>query len=590
MSQLLTVIKDCRYRLILRTEESDNRPINSFRTYTSQAAQKLAIILHQIFKKPRKVQMNSLRQRTRLLLALTILLQCHCGKKQSEDHALHPKQPRAGGRLRLAAQSPSSLDPIRSQSYWESEIVLQLFDGLVRLDPSLNIVPAIAQDWSISPDGRVYQFDLRKGVRFHNGREVAAEDFVYSFSRLLDPKEESQDSHPYLRIRGASDLRQGKTSVVSGLRAIDQYHFQIILEHPYAPFLRLLALQPASVVPQEEFAPGKNFSQKPVGTGPFRLDSWASKSKIQLKANPDYFGGKPFLDELQIRTFAALSAKESYQEFLEGKLDLSFVPTERSLEAKNNPNWIYVSRPVLRFLYLGLNMNDPLMQNPDVRKAIYHAINKKEAVGQDLDYEVTHAILPFSLLGSKYSKQSDPYDPEVARQALKQLKLKRGKNVPLQLWHAYVSDSRTRLLSQISSELNAVGFDVELRLVSSMNELLTRIYSRQTQLFLLGEQIDFPDPDALFDRLFNSKSHGNPFGYHNPAVDRLLMEAQETLDDEQRARLYGEIEQMILADHAILPLACVKYSYVHSRRFRDLDVSVLGFQYLPFRQVWVQGE
>ncbi len=122
--------------------------------------------------------------------------------------------------------------------------------------------------------------------------------------------------------------------------------------------------------------------------------------------------------------------------------------------------------------------------------------------------------------------------------------------------------------------LNAVGFNVELRLVSSMNELLTRIYSRQTQLFLLGEQIDFPDPDALFDRLFNSKSHGNPFGYHNPVVDRLLMEAQETLDDEQRARLYGEIEQMILADHAILPLACVKYSYVHSRRFKDLDVSV----------------
>ena len=114
--------------------------------------------------------------------------------------------------------------------------------------------------------------------------------------------------------------------------------------------------------------------------------------------------------------------------------------------------------------------------------------------------------------------------------------MKRGKKVPLQLWHAYVSDSRTRLLSKISSDLNAVGFDVELRLVSSMNELLTRIYSGQTQLFLLGEQIDFPDPDALFDRLFNSKSHGNPFGYYNPVVDRLLMEAQSTLDDEQRAR------------------------------------------------------
>ena len=547
--------------------------------------------MHQIFKKPRKDQMNLPQLRARILLiTFAIFLQCECGKKQSEENLPLLRQPRPGGRLRLAAQSPSSLDPIRSQSYWESAIVLQLFDGLVRLDPSLNIIPAIAQDWSISPDGRVYQFDLRKGVRFHNGREVDAEDFVYSLSRLLDPREASQDSYPYLRIRGADDMRQGKTAVVSGLHATDKYHFEITLEHPYSPFLRLLALQPASVVPREEFSLGRNFSKRPVGTGPFFLESWNSESEIRLKANPDYFGGKPFLNELQIRTFPALSAKESYQEYLDGKLDLSFVPPESILEAKKDPNGIYVSRPVLRFLYLGLNMKDPLMQNPDVRKAIYHAINKKEAVGQDLDYEVTHAILPFSLLGSKYSTQSDPYAPEVAKQTLKQLRSKREKNVPLQLWHAYVSDSRTRLLSKISSDLNAVGFDVELRLVSSMNELLTRIYSGQTQLFLLGEQIDFPDPDALFDRLFNSKSHGNPFGYHNPVVDRLLMEAQSTLDDEQRASLYGEIERIILGDHAILPLACVKYSYIHSRRFKDLDVNVLGFQYLPFRQVWVQTE
>ena len=532
--------------------------------------------------------MNHSRLAVRTILVLTLLLQWHCGKKLSEDDNPHHKLPRSGGRLRLPAQSPSSLDPIRSKSYWESEIVLQLFDGLVRLDSSLNIVPAIAQDWSISPDGRVYQFDLRKGVRFHNGREVEAEDFVYSLSRLLDPKQESQDTHSYLRIRGTSERLQGKASVVSGLRAKDRYHFEITLEQPYAPFLRLLALQPATVVPHEEFAPGKDFSKRPVGTGPFRMDSWNPQSEIRLKANPGYFGGKPFLDELEIRTFPALSAKESYEEFLAGKLDLSFVPPERYLEAKNNPNWIYVSRPVLRFLYLGMNMNDPLLRESEVRKAIYHAINKKEVIGQDLDYEVTHAILPVSLLGSKYSMQTDPYAPEVARQALKHSKLSKEKLVPVQLWHVYVSDSRTRLLSRISSNLNAIGFNVELRLVSSMNELLTRIYSGQTQLFLLGEQIDFPDPDALFDRLFNSKSEANPFGYHNSGVDRLLMEAQATLDEEQRARIYGEIERRILDDYPILPLAAVKYSYVYSRRFQDLEVNILGFQYLPLQQVWEQ--
>src|SRR3990172_4307334 len=199
-------------------------------------------------------------QRILALLFLWSVLVLNCGKKPAELETRHSIQARPGGSLRLAAQLPSSLDQIQSQSYWESGIVLQLFDGLLRLDSSLNIVPGIAQDWSISPDGRVYQFALRRGVLFHNGREVVAEDFVYSFSRLLDPKWKSQDAHDYVRIQGAKELRQGKSSNVTGLHALDRYHLAIALDRPYAPFLRLLALQAASVVPREEVEQSTAFS------------------------------------------------------------------------------------------------------------------------------------------------------------------------------------------------------------------------------------------------------------------------------------------------------------------------------------------
>src|SRR5262249_6596716 len=111
--------------------------------------------------------------------------------------------PATGGELRLAAQSPESLDPILSKNYWEAEIVLQIFDRLVRFDANLNTVPALARDWSVSPDGKIYTFSLRPGVRFQHGRELAAQDFVYSLSRLLDPRWKSNDAQYYACIQGA---------------------------------------------------------------------------------------------------------------------------------------------------------------------------------------------------------------------------------------------------------------------------------------------------------------------------------------------------------------------------------------------------
>src|SRR5437867_10922150 len=122
---------------------------------------------------------------------VTLILAClylSCGREPKERPSGRGTSPVSGGELRLAAQAPESLDPILSNNYWESEIVLQLFDGLVRFDANLNTVAALAQDWRVSPDGRTYVFSLRQGVRFHHGRKITAGDFVYSLTRLLDRK------------------------------------------------------------------------------------------------------------------------------------------------------------------------------------------------------------------------------------------------------------------------------------------------------------------------------------------------------------------------------------------------------------------
>jgi hypothetical protein len=114
-----------------------------------------------------------------------------CGKEAVQSPDNSGTRPQFGGSLRLAAQPPESLDPIHSKNYWESEIVLQLFESLLKFDSNLNIVPALAQNWQVSNDGMVYTFNLRKTARFHHGRAVTSQDVIYSLTRLLDPKQNS---------------------------------------------------------------------------------------------------------------------------------------------------------------------------------------------------------------------------------------------------------------------------------------------------------------------------------------------------------------------------------------------------------------
>lgn len=515
-------------------------------------------------------------------------LSTHCGKGAREQPAARELSPVRGGELRLAAQSPEALDPILSNNYWESEIALQLFDGLVRFDANLNTVAALAQDWRLSADGKTYVFTLRQGVRFHHGREVTAEDFVYSLTRLLDPKWKSNDAQYYGHILGAADFQAGRSKAVIGLQALNSSTLQIVLDQPYAPFLRLLAQQAASVVPKEKVENGQEpFGQHPVGTGAFRLERWSPGAEIVLAANPAYYSGQPYLDRIRITTLPALNARESFQLFSDGKLDVSFVPPERVSEAQRKHEWAFINRPVLRVMYLGMNVKDALLGDPGIRRAIALAVDKTRLFDGDLDHAITHGLLPQPLLGSAPNGYPDPFDPSSARDLLKE---RRKRSLKLQLWHAQVSQSRTVLLKRIASQLESVGFTVEVNTLSSMAELLNKIYSRKAQLFLLGEQLDYPDPDALLHRLFCSTSPANPFGYVNAKVDALLMEAQQAFDDNRRARLYREIEGMVLSDGPVVPLSIVRYSMARLARVQGLQVTPLGFQYLPLREVWLKTE
>jgi ABC-type transport system substrate-binding protein len=489
--------------------------------------------------------------------------------------------------LRIAAQTPESLDPIHSKYYWESEIVLQVFDGLLRFDQNLNLAPALAQDWQISSDGRVYTFRLRKGVRFHNGREVTGKDFVYSIARHLDPKSKSEDAEHFAKILGATEYRQGKTSTIPGLTSPDPYSLRIILEQTYSPFLRVLAQQSASVVPQEELEKQSvAFGRRPVGTGPYRFKGWDSTGEIFLSANPDYFEGRPYLDGISIKTLSEPNAQETFEDFRNGKLDISLVPNEHLETAQANKDWVFLSRSAFRFIYLGMNMRNRMMRDSNVRRAVHFSINKSEIMGKDPDFTIINHLIPLSLLGSNPSLGQDDYSVQAAQQALKHSQFFSNHPLKVSLWHATPTEERRKLLSRLAACLSAAGIEAEVKIASSVKQMLQKIYSGEAQLFLYGEAIDFPDPHALVNRLFNSRSEGNLFAYHNSDVDQLLLQGQTSAGDDLRALIYLQIEKRIMQDHIIVPLFSARNSFVSQSWIHGIELNSLGFQYMPFRKVW----
>ena len=192
-----------------------------------------------------------------------------------------PAEHQGGVYRRPLGNNPITLDPARLNDIYGRTVANQIFDGLVQLDKSLAVRPAIAETWRASRDGLVWTFTLRKGVRFHNGREVTADDFVYSFTRILDPATHSTGASFFSNIRGADAYLAGRAARVEGLRALDRYTLRIELAESRIPFVVNLAVGFAKVVPREVVQQlGAHFGLQPVGTGPFKFVDWSPNTRI----------------------------------------------------------------------------------------------------------------------------------------------------------------------------------------------------------------------------------------------------------------------------------------------------------------------
>jgi peptide/nickel transport system substrate-binding protein/oligopeptide transport system substrate-binding protein len=190
----------------------------------------------------------------------------------SMGEARDKEVPFQGGVYRRPLESmPRTFDPALARDIYSITIIQQLFDGLIQIDQNLNVIPAIAKSWKISPDGLTYTFFLREGVKFHNGREIVAEDFVYSFTRMADPKNKSPATHLLEKVVGFIELQEGKTNYLKGLKSVDQHTFEIRLSDPFYPFISVLGTFHFKVVPKEEIEKWIPFFLNPSGQAPINF-------------------------------------------------------------------------------------------------------------------------------------------------------------------------------------------------------------------------------------------------------------------------------------------------------------------------------
>jgi oligopeptide transport system substrate-binding protein len=491
---------------------------------------------------------------------------------------------------------PATLDPARISDIYGLSVAQQLFDGLVQFDQTLTITPALAQFWKASRDGLTWTFTLRKGVKFHHGREVTAEDVAYSLTRILDPAVKSGSADLFASIKGAQDFREGKAKQVSGLTVLDRYTVQVVLTEALVPFVSVLAVGHAKIVPKELVEQqGEAFGAHPIGTGPFKFVRWERAKEIVLVANPDYFDGPPKLSRVLYRIFRGEEFDTMFEQFEQGNLDDTPMPAQeyrRALTTATTAHYIHVKRPMFSVRFYGLNTRIKPLDDRRVRQALIYAVDR-EALVADV-YRDRHilarGILPPGMMSFDPKLKGYAYDPGRARELLAQAGYPGGRGLPpIPIWSSVRHQKLLQEHEQIKKYLAAVGIHAEFHYETNWPSFSARLAQGQFPIFLYAWSADVPHPDNFLFKLFYSRSPRNFTGYSNQAVDDLLLQAKRERDLQRQTDLYRQAEQVVLDDAPIIPVWHYAYERLFQPYVRSVEVNGLGDPYIPLKKIWLDS-
>jgi len=477
--------------------------------------------------------------------------------------------PVRGGRLTVAIRvNPSSLDPVLARSGDDRHTLFQINEGLVTLDEKLNIVPALAESWSI-PDPRTVVFKLRRGVKFHDGTDFNARAVQQHFDRVRDPATRSPWGADYKDIE----------AVV----AVDDFTVKFALKAPSAPLLANLAdmggLIPSPAALQKF---GKDYGRHPVGTGPFQLVEWVQDDHLLLRRNPQYREpGFPYLDEVYVRFIPDDTVKVT--SLRSGDVDLiDFAPPRDAAALKADSSLRYVVTPGLGYLHLQFNAEKPPFNQKLLRQAVALAIDR-EAIGKVIYFST--GMAPKGPIPPIFGALHGSGATGSGRDLVKARSKLAEAGVPNGFSFTYLNRNdgiMPELAQLIQAQLAEVGIKATIEMLDINQQLVELREGRYHAAPRTNP--GRADVDGNFTRFFHSKGGINYGRYRNPEADRLMDLGAATYDPTKRVGVYRELEKLIVDEAPTVFL----YHYAQDKA---MSKKVQGFRPIPdgmlrFKTMW----
>lgn len=443
-----------------------------------------------------------------------------------------------------------NLLPAVSSDNASFEIMDLVYNGLIKVDENLDLVGDLAESWEISPEGTTITFHLRKGVKWHDGYPFTANDALFTYKVMIDPKTVTAY---------ADDFKQ-----VEKAEVLDKFTFRVTYARAFAPALLSwgFKIMPAHLLEGRDIN-NSDLARKPIGTGPYIFDSWEPKQRIILKANPDYFEGRPYIAESITRYIPDTATM--FLELKSGGIDrMTLTPVQYARQTdtpefkKNFNKYKYLA---FRYTYLGFNLLDPKFRDKRIRQAIAHAVDKQEIVNGVL-------LGLGKVANGPYKPGSFAHNPEVKNYAfdpVTALRLlndagwadtdndgildKDGEPFAFTIMTNQGNKEREKTATLIQHRLREIGIIVNIRIVEWASFLKEFIDKKNFEAIVMGWTIPI-DPD-LFDVWHSSKTREgelNFISFQSSEVDRLIDEARYTFDREKRKKAYWRIQEILMEE------------------------------------------
>jgi len=510
--------------------------------------------------------------------------------------------PNVGGTATIAQWSePGNLNPLIFPTTYDQNIQELVFSALIKPTADLSFEPDLAESWEVSDDQRTLTFTLKPDLSWHDGTPLTTADIAFTYTSMADPLYDGGRYAEISVLEGAEAYNAGEADSVTGINVIDEQTIAFTTTEPFAPFLPVIGgifILPEHIYGEVAIDAWQEDStnREPLGSGPFEFVEYRSGELVEVQAFENYHEGRPCLDRIIIRfgdqntMLAAL---------LSGEVDAAQVPINSvdSVTSAEDVDLKIVDS--LSFQYLGFNLRNPALSQPEVRQAIAHALNREAMVdGLLRGYGQTlNTIFPTNHWSYPTDVEAISFDVEMANQILDEagwelsngVRSKDGVDLNFSIFYPTGNQVRERSAPLIQANLKQIGINVELQAMdfaTLVTYLLpkddagnpTEVTTEGLEMFLLGYGIE-RDPNEYLSYFVESDMPPNGFnftGYVKPEVEDLLRGGQANLDEEERTELYRDFALIMREDLPWVPLYQAQDLYANQSRLQGFAPDIRG--------------